>query len=274
MPDTNLQIVLELNGLPDEQGHVRLDDLLEELSALRAALDNIDRTVDQTRTTTLYYRVIDAKHSSPLKIVLEPVKKKKLPRRFIVDVAKRHDRFFKELATIKATGTASEDIDSATLESFKRLVSNMGKKFSEVRLSNHSESVQLDTSFKDKVSALLEREFYSQGSIEGKLEAINIHGGTNTFWIYPDTGPTKILCKFPAGTKDRAKSAIDRIVRVTGRKIFRPHALFPHRVEVVDFEILPEGSPRTSIHDMGGIAPTQPGEEGSVDQVRRMRDEW
>lgn len=66
--DDDLNIVLELEGLPEEEGHIRLPDLVEELDALLSALNCIDRTVDQTRKPTLEYRIIAATHSSPLRI--------------------------------------------------------------------------------------------------------------------------------------------------------------------------------------------------------------
>jgi hypothetical protein len=64
-PTKNLRITLKLEGLPEEDGHVRLSDLLTELQALKDSLDNVDRMVGQTNDTVLYYRVIDLKHSSP-----------------------------------------------------------------------------------------------------------------------------------------------------------------------------------------------------------------
>src|SRR5216683_101426 len=99
MPETtdNLRITLKLEGLPEEDGHVRLSDLLAELQALKDALDNVDRMVGQTNDTILYYRVIDLKHSSPATVVLEPrlkPRKKKSPANA---VSERHHRFFQEL---------------------------------------------------------------------------------------------------------------------------------------------------------------------------------
>lgn len=238
MPAANnkLRITLRLEGLPEEDGHVRLSDLLTELQALKETLDNVDRMVGQTSDTALYYRVVDLKHSSPATVVLEPrAKPKKKLDRDAVSI--RHHRFFQELDAIEHKKPVSEELDTKTLLSFKRLVEGVGKTFYKASISNATSSIPLTEKLRQNVDVLIDKEYRSIGTITGKLEALNVHRNTNTFWIYPAVGPRKVLCKFRSSDREKVKRCIDMVVRVHGRKYFRPNANVPHRIEVDEFEI-------------------------------------
>jgi hypothetical protein len=268
----NLRITLRLEGLPEEDGHVRLSDLLTELQALKDTLDNVDRMVGQTADTVLYYRVIDLQHNSPATVVLEPHIKPKKRKNAGDAIRVRHHRFFQELDAIGKKKPVSEELDTKTLLSFKRLVDGVGKAFYKATISNSVSSIPLTESLRQNVDVLIEKEHRSRGAITGKLEALNVHKTTNTFWIYPAVGPRKVLCKFRTSDREKVKGCIDMIVRVEGVKFFRPNANVPHRIEVDEFETLPESN--GSVADIGGIAPHATGEESSVDFIRRHRDEW
>jgi hypothetical protein len=274
MPEAteNLRITLKLEGLPEEDGHVRFSDLLDELQALKETLDNVDKMVGQTSGTVLYYRVIDLKHSSPATVVLEPrikPKKRRLPNDAI---SIRHHRFFQELDAIENRKPVSEDLDTKTLLSFKKLVDGVGRTFLKASISNSVSSIPLTEGLRQKVDILIEKEHRSRGSIAGRLEALNVHKNTNTFWIYPSVGPRKVLCKFQSSDREKVKECIDKIVRVHGVKFFRPNANGPHRIVVDTFEVDPQSN--VSLADIGGIAPRATGDESSVDFMRRHRNEW
>ena len=60
MPNPSTQITLELEGLPQEGGHLRLNDFLAQLNALRQALHSVDRVIENATDNSIYYRVVGA----------------------------------------------------------------------------------------------------------------------------------------------------------------------------------------------------------------------
>src|SRR5438105_15485967 len=109
--ESNL-IKLEVEGVSSEQGHVRFDEFLQKLEDLLVALNDVDRIVGNTFQTTLYYRVVDVSHKSPVAITLEPVVRKAMaPAAAENHIKTRHDRFFKELSAIKRSEPVSPDVD-------------------------------------------------------------------------------------------------------------------------------------------------------------------
>ncbi|NJK93075.1 MAG: hypothetical protein HC904_15405 [Blastochloris sp.] len=70
-------ITFEVEGLESEGGHVRLDVLLKELRLLQDALKEAEDVIDDQDDATVFYKVIDASHNSPFKIILEPFVKTK-----------------------------------------------------------------------------------------------------------------------------------------------------------------------------------------------------
>ena len=69
-------ITVQIEGTPDQDGHVILADFLQRIDQLLQALNGIDRVVGQTERPTLNYRIVDTKHTSPISITLKPVFRK------------------------------------------------------------------------------------------------------------------------------------------------------------------------------------------------------
>lgn len=272
-PDNAITLCVE--GLDSEGGHVRLDDLLEQLEHLLTTLNGIDRLVSETGAPTLYYRVTKASHSSPLRITLEPVVKPtvKLKAPAYDYIKSRHKRFFGELSAIKSRQPVSPDIDESMLEHLREFTAGLGSTFKAATISNGAEKVEVDREFDSGLRRLLNEEDVSYGTSEGTLDALNIHGATRRFWIYPQLGPKKIRCDFLPGEKARLREAIGHYIRVEGVKYFRPNNPYPVRISVREFEILAEEDV-VPLSKLMGVAPGVTGGMGSVEFVRAIRDEW
>jgi hypothetical protein len=269
MPDAaNTQIVLELEGLPSERGHVRLQDLLNQLHALKAALDSVDRHVGDTPRAALYYRIVSVTHSSPLTITLEPVAKAKALRKTTVDVKARHDRFFEDLSAVR-DNRVIEGMDEDTLEAFKRLTENRGKAFASASVRNHDAKVPLDETFSRNLKIMIQGEMSSYGTLSGRLEAMNVHAQP-TFWIYPRIGPRRVYCIIGKSKRQKVLDAGGKLVRVSGKKLFRPTSNYPHRIIVKDFEVINQAPPADLLPLRGSSHNTQ----DPMDFVTEVRDEW
>ncbi len=271
--DTEHQITWTVEGPETENGHVRADDFVDKIEHLLSALNGIDKVVGQTAQPTLYYRIVALSHSSPISITIEPVIKARITNPPPDYIPVRHHRFFKELEAIHRNEPVSEDIDDALLEDFQALAVGRGQTFSAAKISNHEAQVEIDETFESNVSKMLGEAYASYGSVEGKLEKLNIHGKARRVWLYPTVGADKILCDFPAGTRQQILEAADHYVRAEGYKYFRPQSPYPFRVKVMEFEIIDTDNGDT-LSGLRGVAPDATGEMTSVDFVRAIRDEW
>ncbi len=269
-------ITLEIEGTASEDGHVRLSHLLNKLSALATALNGIDRMVSSTGQPTLDYRVVDLGHSSPAYVTLEPIvkenvlKKAKQPAEAYIDT--RFNRIFDELDLIRKR-QVSPEMDQTTLLSIETIVEGLGRQMKAATIKNHSRVVRLDSEFQRSVS-ILTQEDASYGGYEGTLDAVNIHGGAKTFWIFPKIGPNKVRCNFLPGTQGEVKEALGHHIRVVGIKYFRSGSPYPHRISAQSFEVLDEDLEEYHLTDMRGIGSGLPGGMTSVEFVRAIRDEW
>lgn len=65
------RITLVIEGLPEDEGRVRLSAFMAQLQSLSAAITKLDRNASDGRQAT-YFRIIELSYRSPVKVVLEP----------------------------------------------------------------------------------------------------------------------------------------------------------------------------------------------------------
>lgn len=267
----DLQITLKMEGTENEEGFVTLSDFMDRLSALKESLDAVDRAITDERRTTLYYRIVDVSKNSPLSIVIEPVKKRACSQRDSrAQIQNTHHQFFDTLATIKRGEIPAAHFNSPQIEALQRLVGNRDGKFSSLEIKNNTSVITVDKQLEDAVTNLSNLKEYSQGSVEGRLETINLHGKTKRFIVYPFTGPTKVSCEIPKRLIESAKLALDKRVIVRGKKHYHPFDDFPHFIEADEIEII--DSEPLDIHSTRGVIGT--GNLTSVELLGDMRDDW
>ncbi|MCH7921612.1 MAG: hypothetical protein IH975_01090 [Nitrospinae bacterium] len=264
------RIKLQVRGLESDDGYVRLNIFVTHLHNLRSTLINVDRMVSRKRRASAYYRVIELDCSSPATIVIEA-------QPFIKDIDNREEvekRFFGGMRQIKETGTAPENLDRAALEQMRGLASQVGKTVVSATISNGEHTIDLTEGLKAKIDVLLAEVDSTEGSIEGMLEAINIHKEANVFRIYPVIGPKKVSCHFPNRLREDAIRAVDSFVSIEGTLKYMKNAPFPHEIKVSKIEVYPPEDELPSLEDLRGIAPNATGDLSSEEFVRKIRDEW
>ena len=267
-------ITIEIEGTASQDGHVLLSDFIARIKNLLAVLNGIDRMVGDTAKPTLNYRIIDAKHNSPLTFTLEPVIRKGVAKPKPQHIQLRHNRLFKEVGAIRKNEPISPEVDESILENLRNLVQGVGRDFTSAKLSNGDVEVDLDASFDVNVRRLLDEEDVSYGNEEGMLEAANIHGKNRTCWIYPRVGAQKIRCEFLPGNRDIIKDNLGKQVHVEGFNYFRPNSPFPFKVAVREFEVIEPNEEIIYLKNIGGICPDATGDVSSVDFIRKIRNEW
>ena len=226
------RITLIIEGLPEDEGQVRLGAFMSQLQNLSATITKLDREAHGGQTT--YYRIAELSYKSPVRIVLAP---QALPKHLYVGHA-----IIESLGRVThalENGSDLSGLDADLLEDIRGLARPVGKSVASVRLIFNDNTFDLTPKVATKVDEALAVDDECEGAIEGMLEQINLHHSANVFYIYPEVGPRKITCHFPPKLYDDAVSAVGKRVEIYGTLHYRVGATFPHQVAVTAIEALP-----------------------------------
>jgi hypothetical protein len=267
MPEATLTIQLE--GASEDQGHVRLGEFIDELKAVSAALRHTERILTGGENT-VYYRIIDLKHSSPSTVRIQSVAQKPLhaamPRKIF--------RRFSTSVRMIRKGRLPVDFDAEAIEAFKNLTDPLKKHLARVKfIEEDRKEAVVDQKYEQALNKIIGFDQKERGSILGKLDALNVHLSNNQFFVYPTIGPTRLTCRFQNPLRNKVLAAAGQYVRVDGWAIYKSNAKFPHAMQVTDLEVLAEGQ-ASKLSDIRGIAPDATNGEKSEDFVRKIRDAW
>ena len=263
------RITIQLRGSANDEQHVRFAEFITELHALHTALMNAESIVARSSRSSLYFRVIDLTHASRASVVLEAI-----PRRsehdLTADVVKT---FFDGLRQIQESGQVSENFDRSILESYKALCAGLHKNVTEIRFSGDEYDIKIDWQLESRIDRLLGGDAIREGSMEGMLEAINLHNNANKFNLFPSAGPSKVVCHFHESMISDAINAIARYVYVAGQVKFKTREFFPHEIEVASMEVYPPEHELPTLASLRGVAPNATGDVDAVAFIRAVRHE-
>lgn len=264
----NDRITLIIEGLPEDDGRVRFNTFMSQLQNLSATINRLDRDVSGGKSASIF-RIAELSYSSPIRVVLEP---DALPKRaymghLILESLGR-------VTTAIETGDRLTDIDADLLEDIRALARPVGKQVAATTLVFNGHQLDLSAKVTKRLDDALAVDEECEGTLEGSLDQINIHQGANTFHIYPDIGPKKVTCHFPARLYDDAVSAVGRRVEVSGTLRYRAGATYPHQVAVTGIDVFPPESELPDWDDLRGRAPNATDGLSSEAFVRELRDAW
>jgi len=269
--DTDKQLSIMLRGLDEDEGDVRFNNFIQQLDILKKALTETQKIY--SKKAFAYFKVVELRHKSPACIVLEAV-----PHR-IEDAEKTQvvvDKFFQSLDEIDS-GRYPDGFSYETFTSYKDITSLREKKrITEIVISRNGDIQRKLEDFSRNIEKILGTDEFEIGSYTGMLEAINIHGNQNVFYVYPTSHMPKLKCLFPKDLKEIAISAIGHYVTVTGRKRYKPNisGAISYEMRIQDMVSHPPEDDLPSLADLKGIAPDITGNENSENFVRGIRNEW
>ena len=262
------RITLVIEGLPEDEGQVRLGAFVAQLQSLTSAISRLDRDANNGKAAS-YFRITDVSYKSPLRIVIDPQPLPKHP--YVGNLVL--DSLNRIAEAIDGVGDLSQ-LDADLLEDIRSLVRPVGKTVKNATLLFNGHKLDLTEGLGAKIDTALVVDEEFEGSVEGMLEQINVHLGANTFHIYPDVGPKKVTCHFPVRLYDEAVSAVGRRVEVFGTLRYRANARFPHQIGIKQIEAFPLEAELPSWEDLLGRAPEATGHLSSEAFVRELRDGW
>jgi hypothetical protein len=261
------RITLILEGVPETEGRIRLNTFLAELQRLSAALGRISRDIGDDGRPATVYNVEELSYNSPMRIVVAPAP----GNEHIASVILHR---FENVADAVTAGKSLDSYDAELLEDLRALAKPVGKQLKYATLLVNDIQYEMNDAVARRVDTALEVDEECIGFIEGRLEQINIHEGTNTFHIYPDVGPRKVSCHFPNALRDDAIFAVGRRVEVSGTLKYRQGASFPHAIAVTALDPFPPEDELPTWEDLRGRAPDATGALSSEAFVREMRNGW
>lgn len=246
------RITVRLEGDVRDAGHVRLSDFIRQLDAIRAALRQTERVLGHSDKTSVYYRIVDLKHSSPATVVLEAVES---------DVAEGHDlakkvvgTFVGSLNSIKRKGKLPSGFDYPAAEAYQGIGYPLKQHVTSITVANGRKKVSIDQNFEQRIAKAIGPDEITAGSITGTLDTLKLHNKT-IFEIFPPIGPKKVYCQFRPELKSRVKSALEQYVRVHGKLRYKHWDKFPYAIDADELEIYPPDDQLPKLSDLRGIAP-------------------
>lgn len=262
------RIKIRLTGASRDEQHVRFSDFLVQFYALKVAFSNVERIISGNERPSVYFRVIDLSHNSPASVTLE-AHGDEIDDDLSTDVVKA---FFFGLQQIRDHKEVPREYDRATLESFKGIGSTLRKHITHIHISNDEVEIDYTPEMVRNIDRLLGPESAEAGSISGRLDAINLHNKTNKFYLYPATGPKRVVCHFPDSMVNEAIAAIQRNIEVSGTFKYKRRDFFPYEIEVDNLRVFPLASEIPSLMSLRGIAPNATNGLDSVAFVRERRN--
>lgn len=111
--------------------------------------------------------------------------------------------------------------------------------------------------------------YTAYGSVEGRLEAISVHGRP-TFGVYDFIEGRRVNCDFPAGMLEQVKEALGRRVLVYGLVRFNESDKPTSVREIQELRLLRTKDELPQAKDIIGIAPDITGDVDSVEHIRKL----
>lgn len=271
------RITIKIAGDRADKDRPRLQDLIEQLEALRKTLAFAERSVAADQRGPIYYRVVALSQKSPATLSVEPValNVERDPTNIIIH------RFSKRLSQIK-TGRVPSDVSVEELEAYQELAPNPERHVREVKITVKAPAILKDVAsytmtedYNQRIANIIGPDEITWGTVTGRLEIVNLHKA-NHFFLYPEIGPERVTCEFDRTIREDVRQALDHYVHVYGKLHYKRRAQFTHRMTgVYNIEILDsddEALPKLSA--LRGIAPDATDGIDTRDFVDSLDEEW
>lgn len=181
--------------------------------------------------------------------------------------------FFEGLESFKKSGEIPAAWSRSKIDGVLDFLDPVGKSVGRFSLSScNGREIEVDPQYKFNFKKKIESDFSSVGTVDGMLEAVNIHGKKNTATLYPTIGNDKIICEFDDRHLSSIKEMIGSYVEIRGEMMYRWRDKYPSGGRIDSIEhINEEGLP--SFSDLYGMAPNATGGVPAEDFIARVRGE-
>ena len=263
-------ITVTIESAESSREHVSLDDFSFQLEALRKVLSNTESSLSG-KQAKIDWQIVDLTHSSPAEIVLQPVDARIRTEKedIISETVNKVIGYFKMLSE---NVSPPDEMNQQLREHYKTFADRVQKGVLRISLKSETDKIEVNENVKATIDNAVSQEIRSIGTVEGRLEFLNIHGNQNIFRVYSPIPPEMVSCIFSPDRIEEVWEAVGRKIRVLGELTYPKGGNFPKSVKVKTIELLPEDDDLPSLTDLLGIAPDITGDLSSEDFVRNLRD--
>jgi hypothetical protein len=260
------RIRISVDGDPRDEGHVRLNDFLKQLDAVRKALRYTEGLLQTGEKGPVYYRIIDAYRQSPLTVTLEAVAEKpsQLPGQVV-------GKFLTSIDQIKKSGKIPPDFDYPTAEAYREITIPQHHHVSALVIGNGRRRIAIDYQYEERITKAIGPDEFAEGSITGTLDTVKLHNVT-AFEVFPTIGPKRVVCHFKPELKEKVKQGLERYVCAYGRLRYKHWDKFPHAIDASDLDIFPPENELPTLSEFKGIAPDLTGGLEAHEFLERVRN--
>lgn len=119
----------------------------------------------------------------------------------------------------------------------------------------------------------MQGDYSAMGTIDGMLDAVNIHGPKNLLTLYPSIGTSEITCEFDDSYLDRIKQLIGCYVEISGEMKYHRRDKYPYAGVVS--EIIPVSEDDLPCFaDLYGMAPNATHGVPAEEFIAKVRSAW
>lgn len=183
-------------------------------------------------------------------------------------------RLFEGLKLIANEGVAPSDFSRPVFDALKEFAAVIGKGVRASELNFAGMKILIDTAARKKIESVFGADTAATGSVDGMLEAINVHGKKNTFALYPIVGAARVTCKFDEELLTQVRPALGKYVIIQGELKYRWREKFPYEAIATKIEIAEDWADQPSFTDILGMAPLATNNIPSEEFVKSVRHGW
>lgn len=236
------------------------DDTSLALSSFTLSVDALRKVINKFRCKDL--RIVSVTSNSPITLTVADA----FPEFPSVDI------FFNGLKSFKETEEIPIAWPRAIIDSVLELLAPVGKSVARFSLVADNNILELDTKYKMAFEEQVQSDFSAVGTVDGMLEAVNIHGKKNNVALYPIIGNNKITLDFNDAQLEKIKEHIGRYVQISGELTYRWRDKYPYTGIITKIEhVNEEGLP--TFKNLFGIAPNATRGVPAEEFITRIRSE-
>jgi hypothetical protein len=263
-------IALQFSGTDADTDALHLEDFLKQMEAVKHAINETQRVLTRGRGPDIHYRVVAISRSSPYRIVLQA---DAIPTTAAA-VATLERTFPAAAEQIQSQGRVPAGFDGPALRAYREMTAALDARLSPLTIESEGHVVAVTNQLAKRVGVLLGPKHFALGSVTGRLEKVNIHGGENAFWVYPLLGPKGgVRCHFRKAMLERVSEGVGRYVDVHGRLTYNAVDYFPEEVRAESMDVHLSDGEFPDMTSLRGIAPEATGRKSTDEFLGDLRDE-
>ncbi|MBP1804678.1 hypothetical protein [Rubellimicrobium aerolatum] len=212
-------------------------------------------------------RVVRLSMNSPATIELEALPSKAGSRAELTP-------FFRDVSDVAQKAVAPNRLSREVFDALREMASVVGKGVAKAIIQTREGDIVIDVPARLRIEAAFGQDYTREGTIDGMLEAVNIHGKANNCALYPAVGPSRITCQFDDALFKEVKPALGKYVLVEGILKYRWRERHPFEAHITRLEILPGLEEQPKFADIFGFAPDATGGTPSEEFVGALRHGW